>query len=182
MEPCTCWNAFSLVSSTPRLLYPSGLTSNVTSQKERPSLTTSSHPGTQSFPPPHGEGWPQPQSGPRDFSPLRPLPTFLPFAFVSKAASHLEIRLYPFCCFSCFQIPAFPSHQGRQLLPQGRDTAEGKEEIIHKSFSAFFFFPLSGEFRVISVEEAAGDLRHRGTVLDNGGEKCPLPGLWRNFL
>ena len=127
--------------SHPRLLYPSGFTSNVTSQKERPALTVSSQPVTQSTPLPHGEEWPPSEScpGPGDFSPLRSVPS------PASSPSLLYAKLHPILIYDfIFSVspasrsPIFPPHQGRQLLPQGRDTAEGEKEIIHKSFSALF--------------------------------------------
>ena len=78
-----------------RLLYPSGFTSNVTSQKERPSLTVSSQPVTQSIPLPHGEEWPQSQSSPRDFSPLRSVPSPTSSCLLLYAKQH-PILIYDF--------------------------------------------------------------------------------------
>lgn len=80
---------------------------------------------------------------------LRPLPHLVPSASAQEATSD-DFDLLLGCCFSCFQVPPFPSHQSRQLLPQGRDIAEGEAEIAHQSFLAFSF--LSREFRVVSEE------------------------------
>ena len=142
MELCTCWNAFSLVSSTPTtpLSFRFHLKCHLSEGEAFPDyFISTSNPVHPSAPRGGIASIPVGSQGLQS-SPLRPLTHILLFAFVRKAASYLDIRLYLFCCFSCFQIPLFPSHQGRQLLPQGRDTAEGEEEIIHKSFSAFFFF------------------------------------------
>lgn len=113
---------------------------------------------------------------------LRPLPPPPPICFCIRSGILFGSITLSFLLFHLPPVSPFPSHQIRQLLPQGRDTGEGEEEIAHKSFLAFLLFQENLECSRRN-QEAAGDLRHLGTVLESRwGGRTPSPGCRETSL
>ena len=118
----TCWKAFPLVSFTPTtpLSFRFHLKCHLSEGEACPDCLISTSNPVHPPAPRGGMASIRVLSWSRGLqsSPLCPLPRVLPFAFVRKAASYLDIRLYLFC-FSCFQIPHFPSSSGQAAVASG---------------------------------------------------------------